>query len=88
MSLLSSAFHFESVSSGTMEQSSLHAACSTRLLDWVPFIRSLKMQSEEKVSHMTWSTSAEGTSREVTTEDIPKEKVVKYIAEGNYKLYV
>lgn len=56
---------------------------------YVPFFRTLRMQSEEIVQRKRTdlNITEEGPQVVTTVEDIPKERVLKYIASGNYKWY-
>ncbi|KAJ7771891.1 PhoD-like phosphatase-domain-containing protein [Mycena metata] len=53
----------------------------------IPFYRTLRMHSEETVpqNHTQMVMSEEGPVYTVQTEEVPKERVVKYIARGNVK---
>ncbi|KAJ7746665.1 PhoD-like phosphatase-domain-containing protein [Mycena metata] len=53
----------------------------------IPFYRTLRMHSEETVpqNHTEMVMSEEGPVYTVQTEEVPKERVVKYIARGNVK---
>lgn len=55
---------------------------------YIPFVRTLKSQSEDVVIRKREIASVleNGTTvTETITEEVPQEKVLKYIAEGNYK---
>lgn len=58
---------------------------------YVPFVRTLKMESQEKVErvHRVVTVDEEGIERVAEhVEEVPQEKVLKYIAQGNYKWLV
>lgn len=55
---------------------------------YVPFIRTLKMESDttvRKTKDVIKTTEDGATEVATIVEDIPQEQVIKYIAEGNYK---
>jgi len=54
---------------------------------YVPFVRTLRMQSEETVrrEHLEINETDDGPELLTTEEIIPKERVIKYIPNGNHK---
>ncbi|CDO74863.1 hypothetical protein BN946_scf185004.g13 [Trametes cinnabarina] len=66
----------------------LEVSTSPMSMFYVPFIRTLKPRSEEVVNRTKEEVvKTEDGKEEVVkvTEEVPREKVLKYIAEGNYK---
>ena len=57
---------------------------------YVPFVRTLRMQSDASITRKQSNTIAiNGTTEVVTTvEDVPQERVLKYLPIGNYKWHV
>lgn len=55
----------------------------------IPFVRTLRMQSEETVprNHTEMVMTEEGPVYVTETVQVPKERVVKYMARGNVKWY-
>ena len=65
----------------------LEVSTSPLSMFWIPLVRTLKMQSEETVLHSRRNASAAVNDDEsLVVEEIPRERVLKYIAQGNYKL--
>lgn len=62
----------------------LELSTSPLSMFWIPLVRTLKMQSEETVLHSR--RNAAGDSESLVVEEMPRERVLKYIAQGNYKL--
>ncbi|KAL0947239.1 hypothetical protein HGRIS_013360 [Hohenbuehelia grisea] len=53
---------------------------------YIPFVRTLNMKSQETVLRNVWMNSSEVDGEpSLRTEEIPKERVLKYIASGNHK---
>ena len=66
----------------------LEVSTSPMSMFYVPFIRTLKPRSEEVVNRTREEVviNEDGTKEVVKhVEEVPREKVLKYIAEGNYK---
>lgn len=60
---------------------------------YIPFVRTLRLKSENVVRKITgWAmpdtSDGEGKGLEAIYEDVPQERVMKYIAKGNYKWFV
>ncbi|THH31384.1 hypothetical protein EUX98_g2819 [Antrodiella citrinella] len=67
----------------------LEVSTSPMSMFWIPLVRTLRMRSEESVvrrmNMTTVGVDGEVISVEEVAEEVPKERVVKYIPEGNYK---
>jgi len=67
----------------------LEVSTSPMSMFWVPLVRTLKMQSDEVVLRSKVNATVNPLDGVVTetqiVEEVPTERVVKYIPEGNYK---
>lgn len=72
------------------ENGVLEFSTSPMSMFYVPFIRTLNLSSKETVQRIKTEIVATDDGEEVITTkyDIPKEKVLQYIATGNYKWFV
>ncbi|KAH8108215.1 PhoD-like phosphatase-domain-containing protein [Cristinia sonorae] len=60
----------------------MEVSTSPMSMFWIPFVRTLKMRTDDMVLHSKVNTRGD---QSVTTQEIPRENVVKYLAKGNYK---
>ncbi|TCD67645.1 hypothetical protein EIP91_012155 [Steccherinum ochraceum] len=64
----------------------LEVSTSPLSMFWIPLVRTLKLESNETVLHSRVNTSADPLQEKaMILEEVPREKVLKYVPEGNYK---
>lgn len=72
---------------GLGSHSILEVSTSPMSMFWVPLLRSLRLASDDTVKHVKEVNNIiDGqTITELLEEEVPREEVLKYVPEGNYK---